>query len=119
MNQQQQQQQQQQQEAIVDLVRRQGYASIEQLIEHFTVTPQTIRRDLNALAEEGLIRRVHGGAGLDRVPSTLPTAPARPSTSTPSSALRDIFPTAPRCSSILAPATRWWPRLCWSTAISS
>ncbi|PMR68136.1 DeoR/GlpR family transcriptional regulator [Halomonas heilongjiangensis] len=57
--------QQQRQDAIVDLVRRQGYASIEQLTDHFTVTPQTIRRDLNALAGEGLIRRVHGGAGLE------------------------------------------------------
>lgn len=64
--------QQQRQEAIVDLVRRQGYASIEQLTEHFTVTPQTIRRDLNALAEEGLIRRIHGGAGLES--STVNTA---------------------------------------------
>ena len=64
--------QQQRQEAIVDLVRRQGYASIEQLTDHFTVTPQTIRRDLNALAEEGRIRRVHGGAGLES--STVNTA---------------------------------------------
>ncbi|GHC25671.1 DeoR/GlpR family transcriptional regulator [Aidingimonas halophila] len=57
--------QQERQESIVDLVRRQGYASIEQLTAHFIVTPQTIRRDLNALANEGLIRRVHGGAGLE------------------------------------------------------
>lgn len=64
--------QQQRQEAIVELVRRQGYASIEQLTEHFTVTPQTIRRDLNALSEEGMIRRVHGGAGLES--STVNTA---------------------------------------------
>ncbi|MCE9666073.1 DeoR/GlpR family transcriptional regulator [Halomonas sp. M5N1S17] len=64
--------QQQRQDAIVDLVRRQGYASIEQLTEHFVVTPQTIRRDLNALAEEGMIRRVHGGAGLES--STVNTA---------------------------------------------
>ncbi|GHE19756.1 DeoR/GlpR family transcriptional regulator [Halomonas urumqiensis] len=64
--------QQLRQDAIVELVRRQGYASIEQLTEHFTVTPQTIRRDLNALAEDGLIRRVHGGAGLES--STVNTA---------------------------------------------
>ncbi|MCE8021200.1 DeoR/GlpR family transcriptional regulator [Halomonas sp. MCCC 1A11036] len=64
--------QQQRQDAIVDLVRRQGYASIEQLTDHFSVTPQTIRRDLNALAEEGMIRRVHGGAGLES--STVNTA---------------------------------------------
>ncbi|MDI5891401.1 DeoR/GlpR family transcriptional regulator [Halomonas rhizosphaerae] len=64
--------QQQRQDAIIELVRRQGYASIEQLTEHFTVTPQTIRRDLNTLSAEGRIRRVHGGAGLES--STVNTA---------------------------------------------
>ncbi len=64
--------QQQRHDAIVELVRREGYASIEQLTDHFTVTPQTIRRDLNALAGEGMIRRVHGGAGLES--STVNTA---------------------------------------------
>ncbi|MDT0501237.1 MULTISPECIES: DeoR/GlpR family transcriptional regulator [unclassified Halomonas] len=64
--------QQQRQDAIIELVRRQGYASIEQLTEHFAVTPQTIRRDLNTLSAEGRIRRVHGGAGLES--STVNTA---------------------------------------------
>ena len=64
--------QQQRHEAIVELVRREGYASIEQLTDHFSVTPQTIRRDLNALANDGLLRRVHGGAGLES--STVNTA---------------------------------------------
>lgn len=64
--------QQLRQNAIVELVRQQGYASIEQLTEHFDVTPQTIRRDLNALASEGMIRRVHGGAGIES--STVNTA---------------------------------------------
>ncbi|MHB0774197.1 DeoR/GlpR family transcriptional regulator [Halomonas sp. WWR20] len=50
--------------AIIDLIKRQGYASIEQLTKHFNVTPQTIRRDLNQLADGNLVRRVHGGAGL-------------------------------------------------------
>ncbi|SFH54461.1 transcriptional regulator, DeoR family [Modicisalibacter xianhensis] len=50
--------------SILELIKRQGYASIEQLTKHFDVTPQTIRRDLNQLAEDNLIRRVHGGAGL-------------------------------------------------------
>ncbi|WP_136247697.1 DeoR/GlpR family transcriptional regulator [Halomonas borealis] len=63
---------QKRQDSIVDLVRRQGYASIEQLTEHFSVTPQTIRRDLNQLSEEGQLRRVHGGAGLES--STVNTA---------------------------------------------
>lgn len=60
------------QDSIVELVKRQGYASIEQLTTHFTVTPQTIRRDLNRLANEGYLRRVHGGAGLES--STVNTA---------------------------------------------
>jgi DeoR family transcriptional regulator, glycerol-3-phosphate regulon repressor len=59
-------------DAILALVKRQGYASIEQLTQEFDVTPQTIRRDLNTLANEGLIRRVHGGAGLES--STVNTA---------------------------------------------
>ena len=49
---------------IVDLVRRQGFVTIEALATHFNVTPQTIRRDLNELADEGRLHRYHGGAGL-------------------------------------------------------
>ncbi|WP_227370737.1 DeoR/GlpR family transcriptional regulator [Halomonas sp. M20] len=57
--------QQQRHESIIEVVGRQGYASIEQLADHFTVTPQTIRRDLNYLASRNRIRRVHGGASLE------------------------------------------------------
>jgi DeoR family glycerol-3-phosphate regulon repressor len=57
----------QRREEIQHLVRAQGYVSIEDLAERFAKTPQTIRRDINALAGEGLVRRHHGGAGL---PST-------------------------------------------------
>lgn len=64
--------QQERHAAIVELVKRQGYASIEQLAREFDVTPQTVRRDLNQLAEEGVIKRVHGGAGLES--STVNTA---------------------------------------------
>ncbi|MGC3872918.1 DeoR/GlpR family transcriptional regulator [Halomonas sp. GXIMD04776] len=59
-------------DAILTLLKRQGYASIEQLVQDFDVTPQTIRRDLNLLAAEGYLRRVHGGAGLES--STVNTA---------------------------------------------
>lgn len=51
-------------DAIIDLVRRQGYVSTEELVEHFDVSPQTIRRDLNDLAEQNKIQRHHGGAAL-------------------------------------------------------
>jgi DeoR family glycerol-3-phosphate regulon repressor len=49
-------------ELIVDFVNRHGFANIEQLTSHFMVTPQTIRRDLNQLANLGQVRRHHGGA---------------------------------------------------------
>jgi len=47
---------------IVNLVQKNGYVSTESLVEHFNVSPQTIRRDLNELADENKIRRHHGGA---------------------------------------------------------
>ncbi|WP_261815608.1 DeoR/GlpR family transcriptional regulator [Vibrio gallicus] len=47
---------------IVDLVIKQGYVSTEELVERFDVSPQTIRRDLNELADNNKIRRYHGGA---------------------------------------------------------
>ena len=46
---------------IIELVKQQGYVSTEELVEHFSVSPQTIRRDLNELAEQNLILRHHGG----------------------------------------------------------
>ena len=39
-------------DAIIELVKKQGYVSTEELVEQFAVSPQTIRRDLNDLAEQ-------------------------------------------------------------------
>jgi DeoR family transcriptional regulator, glycerol-3-phosphate regulon repressor len=50
--------------AIVELVRRQGFAPIDMLAQQFAVTPQTIRRDINQLSVAGALQRFHGGAGL-------------------------------------------------------
>jgi len=50
--------------AIVELVRARGFASIEDLARRFRVTPQTIRRDINALSAQGALARYHGGTGL-------------------------------------------------------
>ncbi|MDE1462086.1 DeoR family transcriptional regulator [Spartinivicinus poritis] len=47
---------------IVKWVIQHGYANIDDLAQHFSVTPQTIRRDLNSLANNGEIVRYHGGA---------------------------------------------------------
>ncbi|WP_193452775.1 DeoR/GlpR family transcriptional regulator [Pseudomonas nitroreducens] len=53
------------QQNILDLVRERGYLSIEEIAQQFAVTPQTIRRDINQLAEQNLLRRYHGGAAWD------------------------------------------------------
>ncbi len=52
------------QERILELVRRHGFVAIEALAQQFDVTPQTIRRDINTLCDQALLRRYHGGAGL-------------------------------------------------------
>jgi len=51
------------QQAILRRVRADGFAAIEDLAEHFAVTPQTIRRDVTQLCDQGLARRHHGGVG--------------------------------------------------------
>ncbi|MEQ8367581.1 MAG: DeoR/GlpR family DNA-binding transcription regulator [Roseicyclus sp.] len=47
---------------IVDIAARDGKVTVEGLAEHFSVTLQTIRRDLSELDQAGLLNRVHGGA---------------------------------------------------------
>jgi DeoR family glycerol-3-phosphate regulon repressor len=46
---------------ILEQVLRIGFAGIDDLAQRFDVTPQTIRRCVNRLCEQGLLRRVHGG----------------------------------------------------------
>ncbi len=52
---------------LIEAVREHGSASIESLAERFGVTLQTMRRDVQRLAEAGLLARFHGGA---RVPAS-------------------------------------------------
>ena len=52
------------QDQIINLVRDQGYASIEMMAEKFDVAQQTVRRDIIHLSQKGLLQRHHGGAGL-------------------------------------------------------
>lgn len=49
---------------IVELVSARGFLTVDGLAQHFEVTAQTIRRDLNRLNQEGRIHRYRGGAGL-------------------------------------------------------
>ena len=49
---------------IVELVREQGFVSVDALSDRFDVSTQTIRRDLTTLCDHGLARRRHGGIEL-------------------------------------------------------
>ena len=55
------------QDRLIEEVRRLGSVSVEALAEHLGVTLQTVRRDVRALAEAGLLTRFHGGV---RVPGS-------------------------------------------------
>ena len=50
------------QEAILQLLRSDGRVEVDGLAERFSVTAQTIRRDLGELCGRGLATRTHGGA---------------------------------------------------------
>jgi DeoR family glycerol-3-phosphate regulon repressor len=47
---------------IMALARQNGRVDVDELALHFTVTPQTIRKDLNELCDRKLLNRQHGGA---------------------------------------------------------
>ncbi len=49
-------------EKIVNLVKQHGFMSIDDLVSACDVTPQTIRRDLNQLADNGVISWFQVGA---------------------------------------------------------
>lgn len=51
-------------EQIRKLVEDKGFVTIASLARSLGVTPQTIRRDINTLREEGTVHRYHGGAGV-------------------------------------------------------
>ena len=53
---------QQRQQAIHEMVQRLGGVRVGDLVREFGVSDMTIRRDLEALAERGLVAKVHGGA---------------------------------------------------------
>lgn len=60
----------QRQARILDAVRRAGAVRVSDLTRLLGVSDMTIRRDLDALAGQGLIAKVHGGATALQGPST-------------------------------------------------
>ncbi len=50
--------------AILNQIRQEGRVFVDKLADAFAATPQTIRRDLQILADTGEVMRFHGGASL-------------------------------------------------------
>lgn len=47
---------------ILSLLTSKGYTNVTEMASRFNVTTETIRRDLNELEQENLVKRIHGGA---------------------------------------------------------
>ena len=52
------------QSIILDMLKNNGQVLVDELVDEFSVTPQTIRTDLNELGKANKLVRVHGGARL-------------------------------------------------------
>ena len=46
---------------LLDIIRIRGFAALEELVRELGVSESTVRRDLDALEEQGSARRTHGG----------------------------------------------------------
>jgi DeoR family fructose operon transcriptional repressor len=46
---------------LLDIIRIRGFAALDELVRELGVSESTIRRDLDALEEQGAARRTHGG----------------------------------------------------------
>ena len=57
---------QERREAILKIVNEKGAASVTELTEALGVSESTIRRDLLELSNSGSLKKVHGGATLNR-----------------------------------------------------
>ncbi|MEV5944477.1 substrate-binding domain-containing protein [Streptomyces sp. NPDC051994] len=73
-------------QAILRRLREHGSLRVTDFAEELKVSAVTVRRDVEALAERGLVTRVHGGALLPKTASA-PAAPAFPPPGGPGPAL--------------------------------
>lgn len=61
------------QKQILSLLLKQGRLSVSEIVEQFSISEATARRDLESLASEGKVQRVHGGAiAVEQAPPELP-----------------------------------------------
>jgi Transcriptional regulators of sugar metabolism len=59
---------------IVSMVNANGLATVNELCSHFSVSPATIRTDLNELEHMGILKRTHGGAISNNILNYEPTS---------------------------------------------
>lgn len=61
------------QKQILSLLARQGRLSVTEIVEQFSISEATARRDLESLASQGKVQRVHGGViAVEQAPPELP-----------------------------------------------
>jgi DeoR/GlpR family transcriptional regulator of sugar metabolism len=61
------------QKRILSLLSKQGRLSVAEIVEQFSISVATARRDLESLASQGKAQRVHGGViALEQAPPELP-----------------------------------------------
>jgi DeoR/GlpR family transcriptional regulator of sugar metabolism len=61
------------QKQILSLLGQQGRLSVAEIVEQFSISEATARRDLETLASQGKVQRVHGGVmALEQAPPELP-----------------------------------------------
>ena len=61
------------QKQILSLLTRQGRLSVSEIVEQFSISEATARRDLESLAFQGKAQRVHGGViAVEQAPPELP-----------------------------------------------
>ena len=61
------------QKQILSLLGHQGRLSVAEIVEQFSISEATARRDLETLASQGKVQRVHGGLmALEKAPPELP-----------------------------------------------
>jgi DeoR/GlpR family transcriptional regulator of sugar metabolism len=61
------------QKQILSRLERQGRLSVAEIVEYFSISEATARRDLETLASQGKVQRVHGGViSVEQAPPELP-----------------------------------------------
>jgi DeoR/GlpR family transcriptional regulator of sugar metabolism len=61
------------QKQILSLLERQGRLSVAEIVQQFSISEATARRDLESLSVQGKAQRVHGGViSVDQAPPELP-----------------------------------------------